>query len=172
MQCAMKRRVWFAQAMLAGLAMGLLTGPAICHAGDLAFIQQASNNAMMNASTPEAIPNSTLPGDDRSGSAFVPTPELATPARLQSGNIAQSITIGNFNSIAELQGGHNDLSSAAILGGSHDNLGVVQGGSGLLSNIVLLGMQGANVAVLQPPGSAPVNMLIARLPNGAILIKR
>jgi hypothetical protein len=29
-----------------------------------------------------------------------------------------------------------------------------------------------NIGVIQPQGSAPVNVLIARLPNGSLLIKR
>jgi hypothetical protein len=33
--------------------------------------------------------------------------------------------------------------------------------------VALVGVQGLTVDVLQPPGTAPINMLIARLPNGA-----
>jgi hypothetical protein len=47
----------------------------------------------------------------------------------------------------------------------------VQGGKDR-SNIGLINMQGYSVGVFQPPGAAPVNMLIARLPNGSLLIKR
>jgi hypothetical protein len=36
----------------------------------------------------------------------------------------------------------------------------------------LINTQGLNVGVIQPNGSAPVNVLIARLPNGALLIAR
>jgi len=48
---------------------------------------------------------------------------------------------------------------------------VWQGGKDF-SNVNLINTQGLAVAVIQPPGSAPLNMLIARLPNGGLLIKR
>jgi hypothetical protein len=48
----------------------------------------------------------------------------------------------------------------------------LQSGNNLKSNIVLLGAVGLNVGVLQPKGSAPVNVLVARLPGGGLLIKR
>jgi hypothetical protein len=38
--------------------------------------------------------------------------------------------------------------------------------------VALINTQGLSVGVIQPNGSAPVNVLIARLPNGALLIKR
>ena len=38
----------------------------------------------------------------------------------------------------------------------------------MLPNVALIGVQGLNLDVLQPPGTAPVNMLIARLPNGML----
>jgi hypothetical protein len=159
--------------LMLGLIAGCFCVSATYATADSAFIQQASGGATTtNTSAPEAIPGSFVPSGGRAGTLFLPTPEQAVPGRSQSRNIVQSVTVGSFNSVVQLQGGQNDLSSASILGGSHDDLGVFQGGNNQLSNIVSLGMRGADVAVLQPPGSAPVNMLIARLPNGAILIKR
>ena len=162
MQCTVNHGI------LSAFAAGLFLLPATGFAGDSAFIQQASGGAPVNSFVPARVPNSATP----IGGNFVPTPELAVPGRSQLGNIARSVTIGSFNNVVQLQGGTNDLSSAAIIGGTHDSVGVLQGGNNDLSNVVMLGMQGTNVAVLQPPGAQPVNMLIARLPNGAILIRR
>lgn len=159
--------------LMLGVIAGSLCMPAAYAAANSAFIQQASGGTTtVSASVPEAVPGSFVPNGGHTGAIFIPTPEQMVPGKSRSSNIARSVTVGSFNSIVQLQGGQNDLSSASIFGGSHDELGVFQGGNDQLSNIVLLGMRGADVAVLQPPGSAPVNMLIARLPNGAILIKR
>ena len=173
MRRVLNRRFWFDRALALGLLAGAFCAPTICEAANSAFIQQANGGTTtLNSAAPEAIPASFVSNGIHTGSIIVPTPELAVPGRSQNGNIARSVTVGNFNSVAQLQGGQNDLSSATILGGSHDNLDVLQGGNNQISNIVLLGMRGSNVAVLQPPGAAPVNMLIARLPSGALLIKR
>ena len=67
--------------------------------------------------------------------------------------------------------GGGNVSNVGIWGGKNNDVGVWQGGRDL-SNINLINTQGMAVAVIQPPGSAPLNMLIARLPNGALLIKR
>jgi hypothetical protein len=156
-----------------GLVAGLLGLSAASASAESAFIQQASGSVPAGVvGTPGASQSSFVPTGSHTGSAFVPTPELTVPARTQASNIARSVTVGSFNNVVQLQGGQNDLSSATVLGGSHNNVGVFQGGNNDLSNVVLLGMRGSNVAVLQPPGAAPVNMLIARLPNGALLIKR
>ena len=58
-----------------------------------------------------------------------------------------------------------------MVGGTNNNVGVFQGGKDQ-SNIGLINMQGYSVGVFQPAGAAPVNMLIAKLPNGSLLIKR
>jgi hypothetical protein len=98
----------------------------------------------------------------------VPTPELAVP---HNGNIAQTLQIGNNNGVFQSQSGGNNFSNVGIIGGNSNNVGVVQGGKDL-SNLQLVNTQGLSIAVLQPQGAAPVNMLIARLPNGSLLIKR
>ena len=69
------------------------------------------------------------------------------------------------------QTGGNNASSVGVWGGKNNNVGVFQGGQDL-STVNLINTQGLSVAVLQPPGSAPMNVLIARLPNGGLLIKR
>jgi hypothetical protein len=101
--------------------------------------------------------------------SFVPTPETAAPAR--SGNYAQTIQVGNFNAVFQAQAGGNNVSNVGIWGGKNNNVGVFQGGQDL-SNVNLINTQGLSIAVLQPPGSAPMNVLIARLPDGRLLIKR
>ncbi|MCJ2038527.1 hypothetical protein MKK55_06080 [Methylobacterium sp. J-059] len=97
------------------------------------------------------------------------TPEMA--AARGSGQVAQTLQIGNNNHVAHLQTGTGNQSTAGIIG-NMNQVGVLQVGNNLHSNIVLLGTQGLNVGVIQPQGSIPVNMLIARLPNGGLLIKR
>ena len=86
-------------------------------------------------------------------------------------NIAGTLQVGSFNQVAQLQLGHGNASAVGVVG-VHNNVGVLQAGNNLRSNLVLLGTQRLNVGVIQPNGSAPVNMLIARLPNGGLLIKR
>jgi hypothetical protein len=44
----------------------------------------------------------------------------------------------------------------------------LQHGQGLYSNLYLVGVRGLNVDVVQTPGTAPVEMLIGRLPNGTV----
>lgn len=101
--------------------------------------------------------------------APMPTPEMA--AMRGSGQVAQTLQIGSQNHVAHLQVGSGNQSTAGIIG-NLNQVGVLQAGNNLRSNVVLLGTQGLSVGVIQPQGSAPVNMLIARLPNGGLLIKR
>jgi hypothetical protein len=101
--------------------------------------------------------------------SFVPTPETASPAR--NGNYAQTIQVGSSNAVFQAQTGGNNVSSVGVWGGKNNDVGVFQGGHDL-STVNLINTQGLSVAVLQPPGSAPMNVLIARLPNGGLLIKR
>jgi hypothetical protein len=96
----------------------------------------------------------------------------ATAASRMSRNIAQTLEIGRYNAVTQIQLGSNNISNVGILKGLDNSVGVLQVGHSLRSNLVLLGTKGLSVGVIQPNGSAPVNMLIARLPNGALLIKR
>ncbi|MFK0164998.1 hypothetical protein [Rhizobium sp. NPDC090279] len=86
-------------------------------------------------------------------------------------NLAQALQIGMRNSVYQLQAGTGNISTAGIIG-NYGNVNVLQAGNNLRSNVVLLNGAGLNVSVLQPAGSAPVNVLIARLPGGGLLIKR
>ncbi len=101
--------------------------------------------------------------------AFVPTPETTRPAR--NGNVAETIQIGSFNRVSQSQSGGNNFSNVGVIGGKDNNVGVWQAGRDF-SNLNLINTQGLSVAVIQPPGAAPLNMLIARLPNGGLLVKR
>jgi hypothetical protein len=103
-----------------------------------------------------------------SQTAFVPTPETATA---RNGNIAQTLEIGKNNQVYQGQFGGNNYSNVGIIGGNSTNVGVLQGGKDF-SNLQLVNMQGYSVWVLQPRNAPPVNELIARLPNGSLLIKR
>jgi hypothetical protein len=101
--------------------------------------------------------------------SFVPTPETAAPAR--NGNFAQTVQVGTSNAVLQAQVGGNNVSNVGVWGGKNNDVGVFQGGQDL-ANVNLINTQGLSVAVLQPPGSAPMNVLIARLPNGGLLIKK
>lgn len=99
---------------------------------------------------------------------FTVTPETMTAS---GQNRAESYQIGSYNSAFHLQSGVNNSSTVGIIG-AQNNVAVLQSGNNLKSNVVLLNTAGLNVGVLQPNGSAPVNVLIARLPGGGLLIKR
>jgi len=101
------------------------------------------------------------------GSINVPEASIAP----KSNNLAQALQIGTRNSVYQLQSGSGNISTAGIIG-NYGNINVLQAGNNLRSNVVLLNGTGLNVSVLQPSGSAPVNVLIARLPGGGLLIKR
>jgi len=104
------------------------------------------------------------------GRSTVPVPELTASRNAVVGsNLARSLTVGTANSVAQFQTGGNAASIVSTLG-SNNTVGVVQG-SDNISNLAVAGT-GLNVAVLQPANSAPINMFVARLPNGTILIKR
>ena len=97
-------------------------------------------------------------------------PELAPPA--SGGNYASTLQIGSYNSVVQAQFGAGNVSNVGIIGGRGNNVGVLQAGNNLKSNVGLINTQGLNVGVIQPNGSAPVNVLIARLPGGGLLIAR
>jgi hypothetical protein len=157
------------RAGLIGASMLAASAPASAQS---AYITQASPNSSSFVSTSTAsspiqlVPVSqTAPRE----TAFVPTPETAQTAR--NGNIAQTLEIGSYNRVLQSQSGGNNFSNVGVVGGTNNNVGVFQGGKDQ-SNVGLINMQGYSVGVFQPPGAAPVNMLIAKLPNGSLLIKR
>ena len=124
-----------------------------------AYITQVSphTSGFTTSLTPQSIQLVPVAQNAPHETAFVPTPETASA---RNGNIAQTLQIGSFNHVFQSQSG-----------GNSNNVGVWQGGKDL-SNLALINTKGLSVDVLQPPGSAPVNALIARLPNGSLLIKR
>jgi hypothetical protein len=156
--------------LLGALAGVLLaTGsPALAETAYIAQVNPKSSSVgPMTASPPhQAVPAASY---GQRSMPFVPTPETARPAR--SGNFAQTIQVGNSNQVFQAQAGGNNVSNVGVWGGKNNDIGVWQGG-GDRSNVNLINTQGLAVAVIQPPGSAPLNMLIARLPNGGLLIKR
>jgi len=85
-------------------------------------------------------------------------------------NVAQTAVFGNNDQTVQVQLGLNDQSALGVFG-NNDNAGVFQIGNNLRSNIAVLG-QGLTVGVIEPNGSPPVDMLIARLPSGRLLIAR
>jgi hypothetical protein len=157
------------RAVLVGALMLAACAPASAQS---AYITQVSPSSSGFVSTSTSSPSTQLIPVSQNAArqtAFLPTPETAAPAR--SGNIAQTLEIGSFNRVFQSQSGGNNFSNVGVIGGTNNNVGVVQGGKDQ-SNIGLINMQGYSVGVFQPPGAAPVNMLIARLPNGSLLIKR
>jgi hypothetical protein len=155
------------------LAIFTLTTPGAFAEG--AFVQQATGAYQgRNVSLPVA-PNSMPTGGmptfaaPRTGSLRA-APEIATPAG--GGNYAGTLEIGSYNKVFQGQFGSGNVSNVGILKGYANSVGVLQAGNNLKSNVALINTQGLSVGVIQPNGSAPVNVLIARLPNGALLIKR
>ena len=136
-----------------------------------AYIAQVSPRAASTLPATASQPVQMMPTADYASrqTPFVPTPETTRPAH--SGNFAQTIQIGSFNSVFQSQAGGNNFSNVGVFGGKDNNVGVWQAGKDF-SNLNLINTQGLSIAVIQPPGSAPINMLIARLPNGGLLVKR
>lgn len=137
---------------------------------DSAYIAQVPTQSVSNVVL-HAIPkhgNGATAWHSSRAPTFVPPPE-AIPSAKQ--NLAQTYQIGSYNSAFHLQSGSNNSSTVGVIG-VENNVAVLQSGNNLKSNIVLLNTIGMNIGVLQPQGSAPVNMLIARLPGGGLLIKR
>jgi hypothetical protein len=154
------------------VAVMTLAIPSAAHAAESAFIQQVVPGTTMKQTIPDAsIGQSGNVVSTNSQLSFTPTPEQTVPHGATAANFAQTLTVGNFNTVAQVQSGRNDLSSVAVLGGNSNNVGVVQNGNNLTSSLALLGTQAMNIALVQGPNSAPVNLLIARLPNGSIVIK-
>jgi hypothetical protein len=161
----------FVTPLRAGLVGALMLAAAPASAQS-AYITQVSPNSsgyasVSTASSPiQLVPISqTAPRE----MTFAPTPETAPTAR--NGNIAQTLQIGNYNRVFQSQSGGNNYSNVGVIGGNNNNVGVWQGGKDQ-SNLGLINTQGLSIGVIQPPGAPPLNMLIARLPNGSLFIKR
>jgi hypothetical protein len=169
MHVALTRRV--ATGLQAGaLALSILLSGAAA-AAETAYINQANTKSFGAGSFPISIPSVPIPVTSYGprSTAYVPTPETSTPAQA-NGNFAQTLQVGNFNKVFQLQSGQNNLSNVGVIGDGN-NVSVLQGGHDL-SNLYLVNTKGLSIGVIQPNNSAPVNMLIARLPNGSLLIKR
>jgi hypothetical protein len=141
----------------------------IARAEESVYIEQATGGA----GAPKLLLLGTNPNSQSGGSAHTNSssaPEFVSPPH--SGNLAGSLTVGSFNNIAQIQAGQSDTSAVSILGGTHDNVSVLQAGNNDVSNIALIGVQGINIGVVQGPHARPINLIIARLPNGSITIRR
>jgi hypothetical protein len=154
------------------LAVWLVSGALSPAVADGAYIDQTKTTSFgtgsfQTKSQPAPI---AVPQYGPRSTVFIPTPETASPAHA-NGNVAQTLQVGNFNQVFQAQSGQNNLSNVGVIGGTRDNVGVLQGGHDV-SNLYLVNTSGLSVGVIQPSGSAPVNMLIARLPDGRLLIKR
>lgn len=157
---------WLGVAVIAAI----FTSVAATSHADSIYVSQMPTNVVANISL----------GDLLSGGQqqFAPASHIQsiTGQETNSGhprgqNYAQTLEIGSYNSVYNLQSGSGNVSQTAIIG-AYNNVSVLQSGQDLRSNVALINTAGLNVAVLQPRNSAPVNVLIARLPSGALLIKR
>lgn len=151
--------------------LGILFAASTPANAETAYIAQVSSAPLkvgqaVSSQVPQPVPVTQY---GPSSTSYTPTPEATRPAR--NGNLAQTIEIGSFNNVFQSQSGGRNFSNVSVLGGKDNNIGVWQGGKDL-SNLNLINTQGLSIAVIQPPGAAPINMLIARLPNGGLLIKR
>lgn len=158
--------------LLCVAALMALATASVSVQAESAYIAQANSKATSFAvSTMVTQPTQMAPSQNYAPrqNSFVPTPEAASGAR--NNNFAQTLQIGTYNRVLQAQAGGNNYSNVGVIGGNDNNVAVLQGGRDF-SNLQMVNTQGLSVAVLQPAGSAPINMLIARLPNGGLLIKR
>jgi hypothetical protein len=155
------------RAALAGLLMLAACPTAYAQS---AYITQVDSHASGAIFPLASQPTQTVPVNQYTPSqtAFVPmsTPEMTVPHNA-NGNFAQTLEIGKNNSVFQGQAGGNNISNVTSIG-SNSKVGVLQGGHDF-SNIVLINMQGP-VWVLQPPNAPPLNELMAKLPNGKIVV--
>lgn len=164
----------FALTLIAtSLSILTLTTPGAFAEG--AFVQQATGAYQGRSVGVPVAPNAMPTGGAPSFTApktgnLRAAPELAAAAG--GGNYASTLEIGSYNKVFQGQFGAGNVSNVGILKGYANSVGVLQAGNNLKSNVALINTQGLSVGVIQPNGSAPVNVLIARLPNGALLIKR
>jgi len=144
---------------------------------DPAYIPQINENGARLVGTGVSYPQIANPlvaypivpaVQNQSPTGLPSPPEINSPGR--GNNFAQSAIFGNNNLVAQIQAGANDVSTVGILGGSKNAVGVLQAGNNLLSTVTLVNTQGLAVGVIQPPHSLPVQLLVARLPNGGLLI--
>lgn len=157
-------------AKLAFAAMsGLILLTAAESRAESAYVAQIPASAVTNMAA-TALPHEAQSFGQLPSPTTVSLPEgNAAPGR--GGNYASTLEIGARNTVFTLQGGANSISTTGVIG-NDNNVAVLQGGNNLKSNVVLLNASHMNVGVIQPRGSAPVNVLIARLPGGGLLIKR
>lgn len=158
-----------------GAAFALLVAASVTSmttaSAESAFITQAGKAASYAARsyTPTTAPTMQAPTTGYTAPKSTMTPEAMS---VGGNNLATTLQMGQYNKVFQGQFGTGNVSNVGIIAGVANNVGVLQAGDNLRSNLALINTQGLNVGVIQPNGSAPVNMLIARLPNGAILIKR
>jgi hypothetical protein len=158
---------------LACLLALCLVGAALSPASaDSAYINQttARSSGAGSGQTNAQPVTIAVPQYGPRSTAFMPTPETASPSHI-NGNIAQTLQIGSSNQVLQAQAGQNNLSNVGVIGGAGNNVGVLQGGHDL-SNLFLVNTSGLSIGVIQPNGAAPLNLLIARLPDGRLMIKR
>ncbi len=165
------------RALLGGV---LMTGLAGVHApvrAESAYIPQVNAKAGMVVPTAAVAPLQVVPtgGYGLRQTSFAPTQTSMVPtpetAQAHGTNLAYTLEIGNRNNVLQAQTGGKNYSNVGVLGGSNNHVSVLQGGQDL-SNIQLIGISGLNLTIAQPAGSAPINALIARLPNGSYVIKK
>ena len=170
----MKRMIQSKLAASAAIAIAAMTLPMAgeCYA-ESAYIAQVPVTVTTTLTFGNGM-TQQQPDQYRPSSHYVPANVAGLPeasAAVRGNNLSQTMEIGSRNSVYHLQSGGNNISTAGVIG-NYGNVNVLQSGNNLRSNVLLLNGAGLNVSVLQPAGSAPVNVLIARLPNGALLIKR
>lgn len=166
MQRALSARRLGAAALLTSCLIG-----ATAVSAESAYVKQTPSNARLPSPTIQSSLPTTNPA--RSNLSALNSNRANPEAFSTSGaNHAGTLQIGNYNQVIQAQRGVNNTSYVGVIAGNYNNIGVLQVGNNLKSNLVLLNTNSLNVGVIQPSGSAPINMLIARLPNGSLLIKR
>jgi hypothetical protein len=132
---------------------------------DPIFINQAGGGAG-GQFQPPLFP----PGGSSGPSWGPPTPEMGP---VGGRNVANNLTIGNFNTSLQIQTGRNDHSTVGVLGGRHTHVNVLQLGNNLQANVIVANpVPGMTFNLVQPRGSHPFTLFLAHLSNGNWFAKR
>lgn len=162
-------------ALKRGIAIGIVS-LALALGGqaraESAYIAQAKSSALVASPASPSQPVQLVPATSYvpRQTAYVPTPETTTQS-VRSNNIASTLQIGSYNRVLHVQTGGQNYSNVGIFGGSNNDVSVYQGGRDY-ANVNLINLHGLNLTLVQPAGSAPINLLLAKLPNGSYVVKR
>jgi hypothetical protein len=151
------------------LVIAIAGPPATAETAYIAQVEAGAPRSSANVAPLAAGPASTaLPLAGSAMSAILPESLATAPGR----NVAHTFQSGAYNTVVQAQSGSDNESRVGIVAGRGNTVGVMQAGEGLRSDVMLVGTRGLNVTVLQPKNSAPVNLFVAPIKGGGLMIKR